>query len=75
MMQEHEDIKRVLKVVRKLCINIVENKEVNYEAFNMAIDFIRNFADKHHHSKEEEILFKTLTQPLDFYHFITSLNL
>ena len=64
MMKEHEDIKRVLSVVRKLCINILNTKEVNYEAFDMAIDFIRNYADKHHHSKEEEILFKRMTQEL-----------
>lgn len=64
MMKEHEDIKRVLSVVRKLCINIIDTKEVNYEAFDMSIDFIRNYADKHHHSKEEEILFKKMIKEL-----------
>lgn len=64
MMKEHEDIKRVLSAVRKLCINILDTKDVNYEAFDMAIDFIRNYADKHHHSKEEEILFKKMIKEL-----------
>ncbi|MFZ5968321.1 MAG: hemerythrin domain-containing protein [Bacillota bacterium] len=64
MMEEHKHIKRMLKVVRKLCIKILNGEEVNYNGFAMAIDFIRNYADKHHHNKEEEILFSKMSEEL-----------
>lgn len=64
MVEEHKNIKRVLKVARKLCINILNGEEVNYEAFNMMVDFVKNYADKHHHNKEEDILFKKMSEEL-----------
>ena len=64
MVEEHKNIKRVLKAVRKLCIRILDGEEVQQDGFRMAIDFIRNFADKHHHNKEEEILFKKMSDEL-----------
>ena len=65
MIGEHKYIKRVLTVIRKLCIKIVNGSEVDYDAFFKAIDFVRNYADKHHHSKEEDILFKIMDEELD----------
>ena len=64
MMEEHRHIKRVLGSVRKLCIGIMNGNEVNYRAFEMVIDFVRNYADRHHHNKEEEILFKKMSEEL-----------
>lgn len=64
MVEEHRNIKRVLRVARKLCINILNGKEVNYEGFNMLVDFVKNYADKHHHNKEEDILFKKMSEEL-----------
>ncbi len=64
MVEEHKNIKRVLEVVRKLCIRILDGEEVQQDGFRMAIDFIRNYADKHHHNKEEEILFKKMSDEL-----------
>lgn len=64
MVDEHKNIKRVLKVTRKLCIRILNGEEVNYKAFNMVVDFVRNYADSHHHSKEEDILFKKMSEEL-----------
>jgi hemerythrin-like domain-containing protein len=64
MVEEHKNIKRVLKVIRKLCINILNGKEVDYDVFYRIIDFVRNYADRHHHSKEEDILFKKMTEEL-----------
>lgn len=64
MVDEHKNIKRVLTVVRKLCIEIVNGEEIKYEAFEMAVDFVRNYADKHHHNKEEAILFKKMEEEL-----------
>lgn len=64
MMEEHKNIKRVLKAIRKLCIKVLNNEEINYNVFDKVIDFVRNYADRHHHSKEEDILFKKMTEEL-----------
>ncbi len=57
LLKEHENI---LKVVNALEFKIeqLENKEIDTTFFKRAIDFIRNYADKFHHAKEEDILFK-----------------
>lgn len=64
MMEEHKYIKRMLVVVRKACFKVVENDELNYEDFNLMISFIRNFADSHHHKKEEEMLFNKMVEEI-----------
>lgn len=60
MMEEHQYIIRMLKVTRKLCYRILKHEPVEYKDFYKVIDFVRNYADKHHHSKEEQILFKEM---------------
>ncbi|MBU3184674.1 hemerythrin domain-containing protein [Clostridium estertheticum] len=60
MIEEHKLIKRMLAVTRKISIKVLNNEEVDYNDFNKVIDFVRNFADKHHHNKEEVILFKKM---------------
>lgn len=57
MMEEHQYILRMLTVVRNACYGILKGKEINYEDFDQMIDFIRNYADAHHHGKEEKLLF------------------
>jgi len=64
MVEEHNLIKRMLVVTRKFSIKVLNNEEVDYNDFNKVIDFVRNFADKHHHSKEEVILFKRMGEIL-----------
>ena len=60
MVEEHENIRRMLKVVRSMCRGLLRGEEVNQEDFSAAIDFIRNYADHHHHKKEEDYLFKAM---------------
>lgn len=60
MVEEHKNIKRVLKVVRSYCINILNGVEIDYRDFYKIIDFVRNYADKHHHGKEEDFLFNKM---------------
>ncbi|WP_066894485.1 hemerythrin domain-containing protein [Clostridium nigeriense] len=60
MMEEHKNIKVMLKIVRKVCLSILEGKEINYEDFNKIIYFIKNYADSHHHKKEEIMLFNRM---------------
>lgn len=60
MVKEHDNILRMLKVVRNACLRVMNGGEVNYDDFKNMIDFIRNYADKHHHGKEEKFLFKEM---------------
>ena len=57
---EHQNILRVIRTIKKECQEIEAGKAVDKEYFNSAIDFIRNYADKFHHAKEEDILFKAM---------------
>ena len=57
MNEEHKNILRIIKVVRKVCFNIMKGTEINYKDLEDIIEFIRNYADSHHHKKEEDILF------------------
>lgn len=59
---EHQNILKVIKALKKECQKIENGQEVDKEFFTTAIDFIRNYADKWHHAKEEDILFKAMCQ-------------
>jgi len=63
-MDEHKNIKRMLAVIRKYCSRILSGEKVRYEDFFKIIDFIRNYADKHHHGKEELLLFTKMVEEL-----------
>lgn len=62
MVEEHKNIKRMLQVVRKACIRIMNSKELDYLDFEAMIDFIINYADNHHHGKEEKFLFSRMIE-------------
>ncbi|MDF2537504.1 MAG: hypothetical protein K0S76_525 [Herbinix sp.] len=64
MMEEHQYILRMLTVVRKACYRILKGEAINYEDFDRMIDFIRNYADAHHHGKEEKLLFNEMVEHL-----------
>lgn len=64
MVSEHENIKNMLSVIRRMCIKVLNNEDINYEDFYKVIDFVRNYSDKHHHAKEENILFKKMGEEL-----------
>jgi hemerythrin-like domain-containing protein len=64
LVEEHKYIKMVLGEIRKQCISIVRGGEVNFRLFYDVIDFVRNFADKYHHKKEEDRLFNIMTEQL-----------
>lgn len=65
MVEEHDNIRRMLKVVRAVCYRVMTNGKYNMEDFPRIIDFIRIYADKHHHGKEEDVLFETMTSSLE----------
>jgi len=57
---EHENILKVINRILEECDKIEDEKRIDKEFFIKAIDFIRAYADKFHHAKEEELLFKEL---------------
>ena len=64
MNKEHENISRMLKVVRACCFKVLKGEEINYDDFDKILEFIIEYADKHHHKKEEDILFDKMVQYL-----------
>lgn len=62
LINEHVYIKKVLKAVKKDCEELVEGKVVDVPFYRNVIDFVRNFADKYHHQKEEVDLFNLLSE-------------
>ena len=58
LMDEHKNILKIADAIEKECDEIDKGKKVDEEFFRKVIDFIRNYADKFHHAKEEDILFK-----------------
>ena len=64
MVDEHMYIKRMLEVIRKACVGILNGNDINYDDFEQMIDFVRSYADKHHHGKEEKILFNRMVDEI-----------
>lgn len=57
---EHEGIKIMLSVMEKISNDLEKGKDMNKEHYAKIIDFIKGFADKCHHGKEENILFPAM---------------
>ncbi|WP_368488814.1 hemerythrin domain-containing protein [Clostridium sp. BJN0013] len=64
MIEEHKNIKRMLQIIRKACLSIMNGREIDYMDFEMMIDFVRNYADNHHHGKEEKLLFNKMVDEI-----------
>ena len=57
---EHDDIRRMLAVVREMAARLERGEDVDAADLEKAIDFIRTFADGYHHAKEEDLLFPAM---------------
>lgn len=57
LVKEHDSILQMIDVTRKL---LADKSKVNIDHVEQIIDFIKNFADKYHHLKEEDVLFVVL---------------
>lgn len=64
MVAEHDNILKLLEVIRAAACGIVEGKEVVDGDFRKMIAFARGYADKHHHGKEEQIFFREMASKL-----------
>lgn len=60
LMVEHRLIEKMLKIIGKELAVIKEKRKVNSVFIDTAVDFIRTYADRTHHGKEEDIMFKEL---------------
>jgi len=68
LMIEHRLIERMLSVIRNVLSEIEAKHEVDPLFIDTAVDFIRVYADRTHHGKEEDILFRELNnKPLGEY--------
>ena len=64
MEEDHANINRALGVIRSICLQLMQGGEVPDEDFREIIEFVREYADKHHHGKEEKFLFPVMVKKL-----------
>lgn len=62
LVNEHKNIKVILSSVEHISREIANGGEVDVELYRRIIDFIRNYADKYHHRKEEKYLFNEMAK-------------
>lgn len=60
LMWEHRLIEQMVDLLRGEIDRITSRKTVNVILIDQAVDFFRTYADRTHHGKEEEILFRDL---------------
>ena len=60
LMIEHRLIERIIIQIQKVLKQVDETNEVDPLFIDTAVDFIRMYADRTHHGKEEDILFRDL---------------
>ncbi len=66
LMIEHRLIERMLSVIKGVLKKIESGHKVDPVFVDTAVDFIRVYADRTHHGKEEDILFRELeNKPLE----------
>ena len=65
LVDEHVLIKRWLALIPTFAENLDVDSEEGRGLILAAVDFIRSYADKYHHAKEEEILFKYFDEESD----------
>lgn len=62
LMHEHEAITVMLSIMNKISENIRKQSNPDPEELNKVVDFLKTFADKCHHGKEETALFPALIE-------------
>jgi hemerythrin-like domain-containing protein len=61
-MWEHRLIEKMLASMMRHIDQVEKSKKVNPLIIDIAVDFVRTYADRTHHGKEEEILFRDLAK-------------
>jgi hemerythrin-like domain-containing protein len=60
LMVEHRLIEKMLKFVKKVLAKVEEQHAVDPVIVDAVVDFLHIYADRTHHGKEEDILFRVL---------------
>ena len=62
LMIEHRLIERMISLIKDALAQIQSTRKVDPLLVDTAVDFIRMYADRTHHGKEEDILFRDLSK-------------
>ena len=62
LMIEHRLIERMLTIIKNGLAKVKETQKIDPLFVDKAVDFIRTYADRTHHGKEEDILFRDLNK-------------
>lgn len=62
LMIEHRLIERMVSLLKEELRTIGETNEAHLDLIDNAVDFFRTYADRCHHGKEEDILFRDLAK-------------
>src|SRR5512139_294721 len=62
LMIEHRLIERMISLISDALVNIESTQKADPLFIDTAVDFIRTYADRTHHGKEEDILFRELSK-------------
>lgn len=62
LMIEHRLIERMISVIKDALLQIEATHRTDSVFIDIAVDFIRIYADRTHHGKEEDILFRELSK-------------
>ncbi len=60
LIKEHDAILSMLEILKAVSTRLENKEQVNPEHLPQIVEFIRIFADKCHHGKEENLLFKSM---------------
>lgn len=59
---EHRAIERILRILTTAAAGLDRGQDIPPATFERLLDFLRNFADRCHHGKEETLLFPALVR-------------
>jgi hemerythrin-like domain-containing protein len=62
LMIEHRLIERMIVQIKRILSQIEKEEKVDPVLVDLTVDFIRTYADRTHHGKEENILFRDLKE-------------
>lgn len=62
LMDEHRVIERMLGILTEASNRLEKGQDIDPELYVGAVDFLKNFADKCHHTKEEKLLFEKMME-------------
>ncbi len=62
LMKEHRLIERMIALMERELFRLTDGEEMDPVFIDVAADFIRTYADRCHHGKEEDILFRQLAK-------------